>query len=195
MAKLVFRYGAMGASKTANAIMVAFNYEERHKKALVVKPEADTRSGFELSSRIGITWPAVSMQDVKNLCKQAEKDGETGLLEYDAVIVDEAQFLAAEEVELLAWIVDTFNIPVLCYGLKTNFKSELFAGSKRLIELADEIEEIPTICWCGRKARFNARIDNLGNVITDGPELMVGWNNKYMPLCRKHYVNYQPLEH
>ena len=107
---------------------------------------------------------------------------------YDAILVDEANFLTTQQVEWLAWICDVYDIPVLCYGLKTDFRGVLFEGSKRLIELADAIEEIPIICWCGKKARFNARVID-GQMVKDGEQIALGANDLYVPLCRKHFMN------
>ncbi|MCI5500650.1 MAG: thymidine kinase [Lachnospiraceae bacterium] len=180
MAKLIFRYGAMGASKTANALMVQFNYQERGMKAIILKPEIECRDGKNvIRSRIGLS---AECQAVEEFIKSPDK-----LKDLSAIIVDEVQFLSKEMIDKLAEIVDNQDIPVICYGLKTNFRGELFKGSKRLLELADIIEEIPTICWCGRKARFNARIID-GKVVTDGPEVVMGGNESYISLCRKHYM-------
>jgi thymidine kinase len=188
MAKLLFRFGAMGASKTANALMVRFNYIERGMKVDMLKPEKDTRD-TTIKSRIGLECECTSVE------KYLEKYYSNGRInitafendgEPDAVIVDEAQFLEPEDVDKLADIVDMMEIPVICYGLKTDFQGNLFPGSKRLIELADEIEEIPTICWCGKKAHFNARISN-GKIIKIGPQVQAGGNESYVSLCRKHF--------
>lgn len=181
MAKLYFRHGAMGSSKSASALMVRYNYIERGKTPLLVKPMIDTRDGARtVKSRIGIEAEAVFFEELKNYSAEQIK-------KYDAIIVDEVQFLHSPDIDFLAAIVDDFQIPVLCYGLKTDFRGLLFEGSKRLLELADEIEEIPTVCWCGRKARFNARIIN-GEVVSEGEQIVLGANESYISLCRKHFL-------
>ena len=177
MAKLYFRYGAMGSSKTANALMVRFNYMERGKKVLMLKPACENRDGDNvIRSRIGLYAQ----------CKPAEEVLQKGILAVDAVIVDEVQFLKPEYIDKLALYVDEGNIPVICYGLRTDFQGHLFPGSRRLMEIADVIEEIPTICWCGRKAHFNARVQD-GKIIRQGEVFEQGGNEKYISLCRKHY--------
>lgn len=179
MAKLIFRYGAMGSSKTANALMVHFNYEERHKKVILLKPEIENRDGEKIiRSRIKIA----------HTCQLAEPFLDSYNDEfYDAIIVDEAQFLEAKYIDKLAELVDKNDITVICYGLRTDFQSHLFPGSKRLMELADDIEEIRTICWCGKRAHFNARIVD-GVMVTEGEQVQLGGNESYTALCRKHYM-------
>lgn len=180
MAKLYFRYGAMGSSKTANAIMVWYNYYERGKNALLLKSSVDTRDGKELLlSRCGLQAECCLFDD---LDMDAVKNGA-----YDCLIVDEAQFLRTEQVDLLADIVDEYGIPVICYGLKTDFQGNFFPGSARLLARADTIEEIKTICWCGRKATFNARLDGKGGITKQGEQVVLGANDKYISLCRKHW--------
>ena len=182
MAKLYFRYGAMGSSKTANALMVRFDYIERGMSVLMLKPSCENRDGKNtIRSRIGLEAEAYSVEDFFD-----NHEGYAVLRMYDAIIVDEAQFLESRYIDTLAEIVDTFDIPVICYGLRTDFQSHLFDGSKRLMELADVIEEIPTICWCGRRAHFNARIEN-GRMVTEGEVFQQGGNESYISLCRIHY--------
>ena len=179
MAKLYFRHGAMGSSKSASALMTRYNYLERGKHPLLVKPMLDTRDGARtVKSRIGLSEEAVFFEELKAYSDEKIK-------EVDAIIVDEVQFLHGEDIEFLAHIVDDFGIPVLCYGLKTDFRSELFEGSKRLLELADEIEEIPTVCC--RKAHFNARVID-GKVVTTGEQIVLGANESYISLCRRHFL-------
>lgn len=184
-AKLYFNYGAMGSSKTAQALMARFNYEEKGKNALMVKPEIDTRGGKDIvESRIGLKHECVSIQELVSLYRKSRK----ALSDFDIVIVDEAQFLKKEEVDILVEIVDKLNIPVMCYGLLSDFKGDLFEGSSRLIVMADKLTEIKTICWCGRKATFNARFDEKGRVLKSGEQVVIGANDKYTSLCRKHWI-------
>lgn len=181
MAKLYFRFGAMGSSKTANALMVAYNYEEREQKVVLLKPSIDTRDGINvIRSRIGLESKCQSLDKFLSSVVDFNK--------ISAIIVDEVQFANPKQIEKLAQIVDYANIPVICYGLKTDFRGVLFDGSKRLIELADVIEEIKTICWCGRAAKFNARVCD-GKVIKDGDQIVLGANESYISLCRKHYMS------
>lgn len=180
MAKLYFRYGAMGASKTANMLMVRYNYIERGQDVVLLKPSCEKRDGKMLiKSRIGLEAECVYVESFLD-------DFFVNPHKYACILVDEAQFLKGEQVEELAKIVDNYNIPVICYGLKTDFQSHLFEGSKRLLELANVIEEIPTICWCGKKAIMNARVIN-GKIMDEGSQILLGGNESYISLCRKHY--------
>ena len=182
MAQLYFKYGAMGSSKTANALMARFNYEERGQETLLVKPQLDQRDGDHMvRSRIGLTHPCVYFHEMRAM-------GEEALKRYACVIVDEAQFLTREEVLFLVHLVDACNIPVMCYGLRTDFKGELFEGSYALLVMADKIEEVKTICWCGKKATFNARFDAHGKVLKEGEQVVLGANDKYIGLCRRHWM-------
>ena len=189
MAKLYFRYGAMGSSKTANALMVKYNYEEKGQTPVLLKPRTDTRDGERIiRSRIGLQENCSFVDEFL-----AEMKIEGSIVRRDlkekrlaAVIVDEAQFLTAEEVDLLSDIVDFFGIPVLCYGLRTDFTSHLFEGARRLMEIADIIEEVPTVCWCGRRAHYNTRIKD-GKIVRTGEQIMIGGNESYVSLCRKHF--------
>lgn len=180
MAKLYFRYGAMSSSKTAQAIMVKYNYGERGQKALLVKPSIDTRDGERtIKSRCGLKDECVLFHEMP-----LEKIKEHA---YDCIIVDEAQFLTKDEVFLLIELVDKYNVPVICYGLRTDFKGEFFEGSKWLMAMADTIEEIKTICWCGKKAIMNARLDGKGGITRVGEQVVLGADDKYIGLCRKHW--------
>ncbi len=159
MAKLYFRYGVMGSSKTANALMVRYNYEERGQEALLVKPEIDQRDGAKfVASRMGLSHPCIYFSEMRALPEEALK-------KYACVIVDEAQFLSREEVQFLVHIVDDWNVPVICYGLRADFSGQLFPGSQELLATADIIEEVKTICWCGKKATCNARFNTGGKAI------------------------------
>lgn len=189
MAKLYFRYGAMGSSKTANVLMVRYNYIEKEQIPVLLKPRTDSRDGERvIRSRIGLEEPCLYVDE---FLEDIDKPGSTAYTSlknknYAAVIVDEAQFLTASEVDRLSDIVDDFEIPVLCYGLRTDFTGHLFEGSKRLMEIADVIEEVPTVCWCGRRAHYNTRIKN-GQVVRTGEQIMLGGNEAYVSLCRKHF--------
>lgn len=180
MAKLYFRYGAMGSSKTANALMVAYNYYERGKEALLVKPKIDTREVGVIHSRMGLEHPCIYVEDLIQMTDEAIK-------KYDCVIVDEAQFCTKSDVEFMLHIVDDLAIPVICYGLRTDFQRELFEGSMWLLAWADVIEELRTVCWCGQGADCNTRFDKDGNVIRTGAQVVLGANDNYIALCRKHY--------
>ena len=182
MAQLYFKYGAMGSSKTANALMARFNYEERGQEALMVKPQIDVRDGEHMvRSRIGLTYPCVYFHEMRAM-------GDEALQKYACIIVDEAQFLTREEVLYLVHLVDECGIPVMCYGLRADFKGELFPGSYELLVMADKIEEVKTICWCGKKATFNARFDAHGKVLKEGEQVVLGANDKYIGLCRRHWM-------
>ena len=181
MAKLYFRYGAMGSSKTANAIMVQYNYQERGQRALMAKPRLDDRDGARfVGSRSGLRAP----------CSYVEELEEMDLQVYDCIIVDEAQFLKKEQVQMLVDIVDRLNIPVICYGLRTDFQGNLFEGSQWLMAWADTIEEIKTVCWCGRKATMIGRLVD-GKIVRTGPQIMLGGNESYTSLCRRHWSSGQ----
>ncbi len=180
MAKLFFRYGAMGSSKTANALMVEYNYRERGKKAIMAKPKIDTRDGEHIiRSRIGLELPGILVEDLVAMPEESLK-------EYDCVIVDEAQFCTKEQIAFLVHLVDDLNIPVICYGLRADFRNELFEGSLWLLAWADVIEEIRTVCWCGKAARCNARFNDNG-IIREGDQVCLGGNTSYIALCRKHW--------
>ena len=182
MAQLYFKYGAMGSSKTANALMARFNYEERGQKVLLVKPQLDTRNGdHTVYSRIGLTYPCVYFHEMRAMA-------DTELQKNDCIIVDEAQFLTKDEVMYLVHLVDDCGIPVICYGLRADFKGELFPGSYELLVMADKIEEVKTVCWCGKKATFNARFDENGKVQKEGAQVVLGANDKYIGLCRHHWM-------
>ena len=185
MAKLYFKYGAMGSSKTAQALITKYNYEENDLSVWLIKPSADTRDGVAtLRSRIGleakvdVITPGI---DVYRLFQ------ETKLGACDVIIVDECQFLVPEQIDQLRAIVNDFSIPVLCFGLRTDFQTKLFPGSHRLMELADCIEEIKTMCDCGAKATVNARISD-GYIVTEGAQVVLGGNDSYIAMCHKCYI-------
>lgn len=176
MAKISFRYGAMGSSKTANLLIINYNFSENGKKAIILKPKCENRDGStKIRSRIGLEAECIFVEDYLSNPQK-----------YDCILIDEAQFLTTEQVDKLSDIADDLDIPIIAFGLKTDFQSHLFEGSKRFIELADEIQEITTICWCGKKARFNARVVN-DRIVKAGEQFYLGGNESYVPLCRKHY--------
>ena len=184
MAKLYFKYGAMGSSKTAQALITKYNYEENDMSVWLVKPSADTRDGQQLlRSRIGLEAEATVIApgtDIYQLYQQRE-DG------CNVIIVDECQFLTSPQIDQLRAIVNDYNIPVLCFGLRTDFQTKLFPGSRRLMELADAIEEIKTMCDCGAKATVNARIND-GYIVTEGAQVVLGGNDSYIAMCHRCYV-------
>lgn len=179
MAKLYFRYGAMGSSKTANAIMVQYNYTERQQRVLMIKPQLENRDGARtIMSRSGL----------KTECTFMEELTDEMLKGIDCVIVDEAQFLTKDQVSYLVHIVDELNIPVIAYGLRADFQGNFFEGSQWLMAWADTIEEVKTICWCGKKAICNARVVN-GRVAREGDQIVLGGNSQYVSLCRRHWAS------
>ncbi len=179
MAKLYFKYGAMGSSKTANALITKFNYEERGMRVWLIKPAIDTRDGAAaVRSRIGLSADAYAVPKNADLHAifGAQKD-------YHVIIADECQFFTPEQIDQLRRIVDEFDVPVLCFGLRTDFLTHLFEGSRRLFEVADSISEIKTICSCGKKAIVNARIDGDGRIVTEGGQILLGGNDSYIAMC------------
>ena len=183
MAKLYFKYGTMGSSKTAQALITKFNYEERGMKTVLIKPSVDTRDGKNIcKSRIGLSAEALTVNKSFNLFKLI-KD-----MKVDVVIVDECQFLTEDQVDQLADVVMEMDVPVLCFGLRADFQTHLFPGSKRLFEIADSITEIKYICECGNKAVVNARLDENGRVVTEGSQVLIGGNDRYVAMCRKCWL-------
>lgn len=184
MAKLYFKYGSMGSSKTAQALITKYNYEENGMLVWLIKPAADQRDGaIILRSRVGLEAPAEVVAPERDLLEAYRSRART-----DVIIVDECQFLTARQIDQLREIVDSENIPVLCFGLRTDFRSTLFEGSRRLFEVADTITEIKAICDCGAKATTNARIDSDGYVVTEGAQLLLGGNDRYIAMCHKCWV-------
>jgi len=189
MAKLRFKYGCMNSSKTLNLLTTAYNFEEKNIPFLVLKPSIDTRDGENtVKSRAGIERECVSVtpeMDIYDAINKYNVILETAFSKLEWVLIDEAQFLTNEQINQLSDVVDFLNIEVMCYGLRTDFKSEMFPASKRLFELADEIEEVKSRCSCGKKTIINARINEDGDVITNGEQVMIGGEEKYIALCRK----------
>ena len=186
MAKLYFKYGAMGSSKTAQALITKYNYEEHDLKVWLIKPSADVRDGAAtLRSRIGLEAQVEVIPPEIDVLERfvREKEGSC-----DVIIVDECQFLTEAQIDQLRAIVDEHNVPVMCFGLRTDFQTKLFPGSLRLMEVADTIQEIKTICDCGAKATVNARIDGEGHIVTQGAQVVLGGNDSYIAMCHKCYV-------
>lgn len=185
MAKLYFKYGAMGSSKTANALITKFNYEERGMRVWLIKPAIDNRDGTDtVRSRIGLEAQAYAIPNDLDIYEEFKLNRD-----HHVIIADECQFFSADQIDQLRRIVNDFDIPVLCFGLRTDFLTHLFDGSRRLFEIADSITEIKTICSCGKKAIVNARIDGNGNVVTDGSQILIGGNDSYIAMCHSCWLN------
>ncbi|MGN1025581.1 MAG: thymidine kinase [Faecousia sp.] len=186
MAKLYFKYGAMGSSKTAQALITKYNYEENDLNVWLLKPSADDRDGVQiLRSRIGLEASADIISPETDIFRRFETEK---LGQVDVIIVDECQFFTSEQIDQLREIVDAYNLPVMCFGLRTDFQTKLFPGSRRLMEVADSILEIKTICDCGAKATVNARIDSSGHIVTEGAQVVLGGNDSYIAMCHKCYM-------
>lgn len=186
MAKLYFKYGAMGSSKTAQALITKYNYEENDLNVWLLKPSADDRDGVQiLRSRIGLEASADIISPETDIFRRFETEK---LGQVDVIIVDECQFFTSEQIDQLREIVDAYNLPVMCFGLRTDFQTKLFPGSRRLMEVADSILEIKTICDCGAKATVNARIDSGGHIVTEGAQVVLGGNDSYIAMCHKCYM-------
>jgi thymidine kinase len=169
----------MGSSKTANALITKFNYEERGMKVWLIKPSIDVRDGADVvRSRIGLQSQAEIITPEKNLWEEYQNHTDCNV-----IIADECQFFLAHQIDELRQIVDELNVPVLCYGLRTDFRTQLFEGSRRLFETADSIQEIKTICTCGKKAIVNARLNWQGEVVTKGGQILIGGNDSYVAMC------------
>ena len=181
MAKLYFKYGAMGSSKSAQALITQFNYEELGMTVWLIKPSTDTRDGADvIKSRIGLERKATVITPELDIKEEYSKHIRT-----DVIIADESQFFTPEQIDQLRDIVDEQDVPILCFGLRTDFLTHFFPGAERLMELADSITEIKTVCACGRKATVNARIDAEGRIVTEGSQVMLGGNDSYMAMCHK----------
>lgn len=187
MAKLYFHYAAMNAGKSTVLLQAAFNYRERGMETMAFTAALDDRNRRgTIASRIGLKKDArvfESKTDLFSIVEKRHRDAPVA-----CVFVDEAQFLTQAQVMQLARIVDALDIPVMCYGLRTDFLGQLFEGSAKLFALADEIRELKTICHCGAKATMNLRIDQNGDAVASGEQVEIGGNDRYTPLCRKHYM-------
>lgn len=181
MAKLYFKYGAMGSSKSAQALITKFNYEELGMSVWLIKPSVDDRDGADIvRSRIGLQAVAQVITPEQSIKVAYQAAGK-----HDVIISDESQFFTETQIEELRDMVDDEDVPVLCFGLRTDFLTRFFPGSQRLMELADSITEIKTVCSCGKKATVNARIDGNGNIITEGSQVFLGGNDSYVAMCHK----------
>ncbi len=182
MAKLYFKYGAMGSSKTAQALITKFNYEERGMRVWLIKPATDNRDGDNIiKSRVGLSAECRAIGKTDDILALYERESDCA----NVVIADECQFFTPEQIDMLRELVNARGVPVLCFGLRTDFLTRLFPGSRRLFEVADEITEIKTMCECGRKATVTARIDKTGGIVTEGRQVILGGNDKYIAMCHK----------
>ena len=181
MAKLYFKYGAMGSSKSAQALITKFNYEELGMSVWLIKPGTDTRDGVDvIRSRIGLSEKAQVIGPEEDIIAAYRAAGR-----HDVIIADEAQFFTPEQIDGLRTLVDEDELPVLCFGLRTDFLPHFSPGARRLMELADSLTEIKTVCACGRKATVNARIDENGHIVTEGSQVLLGGNDRYIAMCHK----------
>lgn len=184
MASLHFHYAAMNSGKSTHLLQVAHNYEERGMRAIIIKPAIDTRDGATVSSRIGLSRPAIMVRQSDSLTALIDKEHSRQRI--SCVLVDEAQFLLPEQVSQLASVVDELDIPVMCYGLLSDSNGNMFPAAERLVVLAEEKVEHKTICWCGTKATMNMRIDENGKKVW-GPSVSIGGNDRYISVCRRHW--------
>jgi thymidine kinase len=187
MAKLYFYYSAMNAGKSTTLLQSSFNYQERGMNTMLFTADLDKRFGeHRVASRIGLEADAQTFAETTNLFVEVAEELRSKPVH--CIFVDEAQFLKKEQVFQLASVCDSLKIPVLCYGLRTDFQAELFEGSKHLLAIADILEELKTICTCGSKATMNLRIDGNGNAVRDGAQTEIGGNDRYIAMCRKHFM-------
>lgn len=187
MAKLYFYYSAMNAGKSTTLLQASFNYRERGMNTLLFAASIDDRYGTpKVTSRIGLEAEATIFSGDTDLFQNVTDELKSRPVH--CILVDEAQFLSKDQVFQLASVADKLNIPVLCYGLRTDFSANLFEGSQWLLALSDEINELKTICVCGAKATMNLRIDEHGNAVKEGESIEIGGNDRYIALCRKHFM-------
>ncbi len=188
MAKLYFNYSAMNAGKSTILLQSSYNYHERGMRTLLIKPAIDTREDVQdqITSRIGLVAEADIITREQNLETHIRDAHEAEPL--NCVLVDEAQFLTKDQVWQLSKVADNMRLPIMCYGLRTDFQGELFPGSAALLAIADNIKEIKTLCWCGRKATMTLRVSKSGKVVTQGAQVEIGGNDRYVTLCRKHWT-------
>ena len=190
MSKLYFKFGAMASSKTANALMTRFNYEEKGNRVWLIKPDLDNRDDYTdergvrvtvVKSRIGLSAVADAIRQDEDLLERFRQV--TAQAPVDVIICDECQFLTATQVDQMKYIAEYCNTPVLCFGLRSDFQTKLFEGSRRLFEIADSITEVKSVCRCGKKAIVNARLNELGQVVIEGAQIEIGGNDKYESMC------------
>ncbi|HEY0623365.1 thymidine kinase [Sphingomonas sp.] len=187
MAKLYFYYASMNAGKSTNLLQADFNYRERGMRTILFTAAVDDRAGEgRIASRIGLAAGAIGFDAQMDLRLRVEREVDAGPVH--CVLVDEAQFLSAAQVDQLAAVADVLGIPVLAYGLRTDFTGALFEGSARLLALADALIEIKSVCRCGRKATMNLRVDEEGRAVAQGAQTEIGGNDRYVALCRRHFV-------
>lgn len=190
MSKLYFKFGAMGSSKTANALMTVFNYEEKGKTVLILKPSIDDRDDEidETGRRIGVLKSRIGLSNIANVIREdvdlvAYVEEELQQRKIDVIVCDECQFFTEKQIDDFKYIAAYKDIPVLCFGLRSDFRTKLFPGSKRLFEIADSISEVKSVCKCGKKAIVNARFDENGTIVTEGKQVEIGGNEKYESMC------------
>lgn len=189
MAKLYFYYSSMNAGKSTSLLQSAYNYQERGMTPLLLTAEIDNRySVGKVTSRIGLEAAAHLFNQDSNLFEMVSEQNENETI--DCVLIDESHFLNKEQVKQLGQVVDTLDIPVLCYGIRTDFRGELFPGSKYLLAWADNLNELKTVCHCGRKATMVVRLDSDGKVVSDGDQVVIGGNNQYQSMCRRHFAEH-----
>ncbi|MFM1547217.1 MAG: thymidine kinase [Candidatus Pseudothioglobus sp.] len=189
MAKLYFYYSSMNAGKSTSLLQSAYNYQERGMTPLLLTAEIDNRySVGKVTSRIGLEAAAHLFNQDDNLFEMVSEQNENETI--DCVLIDESHFLNKEQVKQLGQVVDTLDIPVLCYGIRTDFRGELFPGSKYLLAWADNLNELKTVCHCGRKATMVVRLDSDGKVVSDGDQVVIGGNNQYQSMCRRHFAEH-----
>ena len=189
MAKLYFYYSSMNAGKSTSLLQSAYNYQERGMTPLLLTAEIDNRySVGKVTSRIGLEAGAHLFNQDNNLFEMVSEQNENETI--DCVLIDESHFLSKEQVKQLGQVVDTLDIPVLCYGIRTDFRCELFPGSKHLLAWADNLNELKTVCHCGRKATMVVRLDSDGKVVSDGDKVVIGGNDQYQSMCRRHFAEH-----
>ena len=186
MSKVYFYYSAMNAGKSTMLLQSSYNYQERGMRTLLFMPALDTRAGYgRIQSRIGLASDAIPIRNLDDLFGRVRE--EHGKRPVSCVLIDEAQFLTVEQVRQLTDVADLLRIPVLCYGLRTDFQGRLFPGSAELLALADNLTELKTICHCGRKATMNLRVGENGKAIRVGEQVEIGGNDRYVAMCRRHF--------
>ena len=189
MAKLYFYYSAMNAGKSTSLLQSAYNYKERGMRPYIMSAAIDNRySVGKVTSRIGLEAEAYLFHKEDDLFKILSEENKKQVI--NCVLIDESQFLSRDQVKQLAITVDDLDIPVLCYGIRTDFRGELFPGSQHLLAWADNLIELKTICHCGSKATMVVRTDEKGNIINDGDQVVIGGNDRYQSMCRKHFAEH-----